>query len=178
MLIDEIDKAPRDFPNDILNEIDEGYRFKIKEIDIEFKLDDEYKDKVLIVITSNFEKNLPEPFLRRCVYCNIEFPSDIELLKIICVKYYEPLYDKIRKSKTRENAISDTNGEVQLMIDRLSEIFEIRKDNTILKKPSTSEILDFFYCNTADLTRNIDNTHPSISTLIKRKEDLSKIEPK
>ncbi len=81
VLIDEIDKAPRDLPNDILNEV-EKMEFTVKEADWEpFKADSGYRP--ILVITSNSEKNLPEAFLRRCVFYHIEFPKSADLVKIV-----------------------------------------------------------------------------------------------
>jgi MoxR-like ATPase len=174
VLIDEIDKAPRDFPNDILNEIDEGYKFKIKELDIEFALSNEDRNKVLIIITSNFEKNLPEPFLRRCVYCNINFPSDIELLKIVCARFFDAEYNIIKAKVSLTDTNDLKNENIELIKVRLKEIDDLRNKN-LLKKPSTSEIIDFFECiKDSDLKQSIVS-NPYISTLVKRKEDLSKI---
>jgi MoxR-like ATPase len=79
VLIDEIDKAPRDLPNDILNEI-ENMTFKVKETGRTFSADPGYKP--ILVLTSNSEKNLPEPFLRRCIFYHISFPK-AEVLKEI-----------------------------------------------------------------------------------------------
>src|SRR5262249_45822939 len=96
VLIDEIDKAPRDLPNDILRETDEGY-FVIPEapLDESTAFPDPYagkvwgeqiylrremrrpagSDKPLVIVTSNAERQLPDAFLRRCVYCYIKFPD-------------------------------------------------------------------------------------------------------
>lgn len=83
VLIDEIDKTPRDFPNDLLNELDGDFSFRVPELNNqEFRADP--KLKPIVIITSNSEKNLPEPFLRRCVYYHIPFPDDEEtLLRIV-----------------------------------------------------------------------------------------------
>ncbi len=87
VLIDEVDKAPRDVPNDILNEI-ESFYFRIPELkdflggDGTIRVAERFRP--VVVFTSNSEINMPAPFLRRCVYFNIEFPSDPEkLAKII-----------------------------------------------------------------------------------------------
>ena len=82
VLIDEIDKAPRDFPNDILQEI-ENYRFSIKEVDNNLTLQRNVQHPIVVIMTSNSEKNLPEAFLRRCVFHHIEFPNVDMLLQII-----------------------------------------------------------------------------------------------
>jgi MoxR-like ATPase len=81
VLIDEVDKAPRDFPNDLLDEIAE-MSFRIPELDnTEVRADRLLRP--VVVITSNSEKNLPDAFLRRCVYYDIPFPDDTRLRKII-----------------------------------------------------------------------------------------------
>lgn len=78
VLIDEIDKAPRDFPNDLLSVIDE-LDFDI----IETGERVEHKTRPVVIVTSNSERQLPEPFLRRCVYHHIEFPREEQLVRII-----------------------------------------------------------------------------------------------
>ena len=80
VLIDEIDKAPRDFPNDLLNELD---RMAFEVPDVEPKLTFQASAKHFVLITSNIERRLPLPFLRRCVYARIEFPGDEVLAKIV-----------------------------------------------------------------------------------------------
>jgi MoxR-like ATPase len=83
VLIDEIDKAPRDFPNDLLNEID-GMYFKIPELGWSAEqINCDADMRPVIVITSNSEKNLPDAFLRRCIYYNIPFPDRTRLMDII-----------------------------------------------------------------------------------------------
>ena len=81
VLIDEIDKAPRDFPNDILNEI-ENMEFEIKEAG-NYKIRKGAGQRIVVIMTSNSEKNLPEPFLRRCVFYHIPFPDKEQLLEIV-----------------------------------------------------------------------------------------------
>jgi MoxR-like ATPase len=72
-LIDEIDKADVDFPNDLLTVLDDPWEFKIPETNEVFRAN----HKPVVIITSNKEKgNLPAPFLRRCIYNFIEFPDD------------------------------------------------------------------------------------------------------
>src|ERR1700730_1708267 len=80
VLIDELDKAPRDTPNDLLAEIDE-MQFRIREIDA--VIAGEPKLRPILVITSNSEKSLPEPFLRRCVFHHIRSPDDQRRREII-----------------------------------------------------------------------------------------------
>jgi len=78
VLIDEIDKAPRDFPNDLLDEIDQ-MEFQIPELAMRFRA----TLRPVVIITSNSERQLPDPFLRRCVFHRIEFPSADRLLAIL-----------------------------------------------------------------------------------------------
>lgn len=81
VLIDEIDKAPRDFPNDILYEI-ERFAFQIKE-DNNTELLKTDAHKIIVLMTSNSEKNLPDAFLRRCIFYHIPFPDETKLLNIL-----------------------------------------------------------------------------------------------
>ncbi len=123
VLIDEIDKAPRDFPNDLLNQI-EDQAFHIAELGERFQAPQALKP--VVVITSNSEKQLPEPFLRRCVYHHIEFPSDeTELQEILGAR------------------LSRLRLEGRAFDDALAFFFKLRKDPRITKKPSTSELLDW-----------------------------------
>ena len=85
VLIDEIDKASRDFPNDLLDLLDGDFRFELPELQRE-ALVAPAALKPLVIITSNSEKNLPEPFLRRCVYFHLDFPAEAHLLRIVSGK--------------------------------------------------------------------------------------------
>jgi MoxR-like ATPase len=80
VLIDEIDKAPRDLPNDLLNEI-ENVSFTVKETGITFSAEKSYRP--ILILTSNSEKNLPDAFLRRCVFYHIPFPDEKQLTEIV-----------------------------------------------------------------------------------------------
>jgi MoxR-like ATPase len=80
VLIDEVDKAPRDFPNDLLNEIEE-MAFEVKELERVFVA--EKSRRPIVILTSNSEKNLPDAFLRRCVFYHITFPTEVDDLKRI-----------------------------------------------------------------------------------------------
>ncbi|MGH7454286.1 MAG: AAA family ATPase [bacterium] len=86
VLIDEIDKAPRDLPNDVLYEI-ERMSFTVKETGKSFSADPRYRP--IVVLTSNSEKNLPDAFLRRCVYYHIPFPSEQQLKEIVLKRFSE-----------------------------------------------------------------------------------------
>lgn len=98
VLIDEIDKAPRDFPNDVLNELEHLY-FRVPEYGNEvIRADSGYRP--IVVITSNSERDLPEPFLRRCVFHHISFPDEETVRRIALshlgshVRHLDPLLDE------------------------------------------------------------------------------------
>ena len=123
VLIDEIDKAPREFPNDLLNEI-ENYRFDIKEMNASVtRCPGECR--ILVIMTSNSEKNLPNAFLRRCVFYHISFPDKEKLLAIA------------KKRLTINNGTYD-----DLILKAIDEFNSIRS-RAVNKKPSTSEFLDW-----------------------------------
>ncbi|MEL6674865.1 MAG: MoxR family ATPase [Bacteroidota bacterium] len=118
VLIDEIDKAPRDFPNDILHEIEHG-EFSIKEAG-HYRIKKGQDHRILVIMTSNSEKNLPEPFLRRCVFYHIPFPSRQQLLGIVA-------------SQLGEEA-ADTS---EAWVDHFLTI----RDRVQKKKPATAELI-------------------------------------
>jgi MoxR-like ATPase len=125
VLIDEIDKAPRDFSNDILHEIQDRW-FDIPELNgIQFAASANADLWPIIIITSNSEKNLPDAFLRRCVYYHIPFPSK-ERLENIVVAHHKDL-------------VARGNGQLAAAI----ELFCHFRDPAIHKKPSTAELLDW-----------------------------------
>jgi MoxR-like ATPase len=157
VLIDEIDKAPRDFPNDILNEI-EKLEFKIKELGLNFNLLDEIdRNKIMILLTSNFEKNLPDAFLRRCLFFHIDFPDKLSLNAII---------------KAHISTIDE-----KLLEIRLNEIVDIRNKDGISKKPATSEIIDCikWLCNKNELNQELHSNKVALATLIKKNDDFNLI---
>jgi MoxR-like ATPase len=123
VLIDEVDKAPRDFPNDLLNEL-ENMVFRVPELaNREFHADMKYLP--LVVITSNSEKNLPAAFLRRCIYYHIQKPTRDQFALIL---------------KSRLQVGSDS----PLIQDALDFLMYARSGEAELtKKPATAELLDF-----------------------------------
>jgi len=122
VLIDEIDKADLDFPNDLLAVLDEPWSFTIRETG-EVK---QAKHPPIVIITSNKEKgNLPAPFLRRCLYYFVEFPT--ERLKEIAVAHQTVLGD-----------IPEELAEVAT-----ERFLQIRKRDGLFKKPGTREFLDW-----------------------------------
>ncbi len=125
VLIDEIDKAPRDFPNDLLAELEKPpFKFSIKEIP-GFEVEQDTSMPVVIVITSNNEKGLPDAFLRRCVFHHINFPGAATLKKIVAAKL------KV------ENEYFD---------DAIAMFLDIRSKKNINKQPATSELIDWIAC--------------------------------
>src|SRR5205085_17909 len=84
VLIDEVDKAPRDFPNDLLNEV-EGMFFRVPELG-NIRVEADPGMQPIVVVTSNSEKSLPDAFLRRCIYFHIPFPDRDRLAEIIAAR--------------------------------------------------------------------------------------------
>jgi MoxR-like ATPase len=128
VLIDEIDKAPRDFPNDLLNEIEEMY-FRIPELNnVQVgggaALTEEYKP--IVIITSNSERNLPEPFLRRCIYYDIPFPGEGELKEI--------LLSRVPRLGRKHSPI---------MEDATRFFFKLRTENIARRKISPAELIQW-----------------------------------
>jgi len=124
VLIDEIDKAEIDFPNDLLIELDEK-RFIIDELPLKYsEREQKAKHSPIIIITSNNEKPLPDAFLRRCIYHYIKFP-DTKLFEILSAHF------------------PDTNDELKTEAIRV--FIEIRsKMQNNAKKISTAELIDWF----------------------------------
>jgi MoxR-like ATPase len=125
VLIDEIDKAPRDFPNDLLNEIEEMF-FRIPELEnASVRALPDYRP--IVIITSNSEKNLPDAFLRRCVYYHIAFPNPERLREIVTLRI-------------DDLAASDELG----VRDAIDLFARLRAEDTpyrLSKKPATAELI-------------------------------------
>jgi len=160
VLVDEIDKAPREFPNDLLNEM-ENYRFDIKEIN-ETVTRCSSDCRILVIMTSNSEKNLPNAFLRRCVFYHIGFPDKDKLLQI-----------------AKKRLMID-NGEYDELIGKAIDEFNTMRNRAMNKRPSTSEFLDWinllkYYKLLNNASFAPGNTDPlyeaTKSTLIKNYED-------
>ena len=120
VLIDEIDKAPRDLPNDLLNEI-EAMEFTVRETGKSFSAAPGYRP--IVILTSNSEKNLPDAFLRRCVFYHIEFPKAERLREIVRRRL------KLSESFTPE------------MLDAAIVRFEEIRQMRLKKKPATAELI-------------------------------------
>ena len=130
VLIDEIDKAPRDFPNDLLLELDK-YQFEIPEIGsaARFRIEDPAL-KPVVIVTSNSEKNLPDAFLRRCVYHDIQFPSGEAARK--------------RMEEIVVGRVASLDGGSEWLPDAVEFFFFVRErfGSRLAKKPATAELLD------------------------------------
>ncbi len=149
LLIDEVDKADVEFPNDLLHELDR-MRFRISETGDEVVA----KERPLVVITSNNEKELPDAFLRRCVFHYIQFP-DAELMSRI-VRVHHP------------------GLETKLVEEALKTFYALRDTPGLRKLPSTSELIDWIAAlRHAGITSvKLDEKLPMLGVLLKREQDM------
>ena len=149
LLIDEVDKADLEFPNDLLNELDE-MSFYIPETDENISA----VHRPVVIITSNNEKELPDAFLRRCIFHYIEFPDPALMEEIVKVHF--------------------PNIKGNLLKDALETFYSLRKVDDLRKKPSTSELIDWIQALMASgLDGKIkDGEIPFLGTLIKKENDL------
>ncbi len=154
LLIDEVDKADIEFPNDLLQELDR-MEFHVYETGETITA----KQRPIVIITSNNEKELPDAFLRRCFFHYIKFP-DAETLK----KIVEVHHPGIKPA---------------LLNAALTEFFEIRETPGLKKKPSTSEVLDWLKLllaedlDPSDLKRDGANALPKLhGALLKNEQDV------
>ena len=149
LLIDEIDKADLEFPNDLLWELDK-MEFYIPETKETIKAN----HRPIVIITSNAEKELPDAFLRRCIFHYIEFPKASKMREIVDVHY--------------------KNLDQTLLDQAMEAFYWIRSMDEIQKKPSTSELLDWLQAmviggtDPADVMRDF----PFIGTLLKKNQDI------
>ena len=154
MLIDEIDKADIEFPNDLLRELDR-MEFHVYET----RQTVQAKHRPLIIITSNNEKDLPDAFLRRCFFHYISFPDRDTMQEIVAVHYPSIKEDVLR-------AAMDT-------------FFALREAPGLKKKPSTSEFLDWLrlLLNEAASAKDISSTTGDLplmaGALLKNEQDLT-----
>ncbi|MFV0384789.1 AAA family ATPase [Paracoccus sp. (in: a-proteobacteria)] len=158
LLIDEIDKADIEFPNDLLQELDR-MEFHVYETGQTIRA----KQRPVVVITSNNEKELPDAFLRRCFFHYIRFPDAETLRQIVDVHY--------------------PGIKPRLLDEALSQFFELREAPGLKKKPSTSELLDWLKLILAedlsaeDLRRKPEEILPRLhGALLKNEQDVSLFE--
>ena len=154
LLIDEIDKADIEFPNDLLQELDK-MEFHVYETDQNIKA----VQRPVVIITSNNEKELPDAFLRRCFFHYIKFP-DLKTMQAIVHSHFP---------KIKEN----------LLTVALTQFYEVRNTTGIKKKPSTSEVLDWLKLllsedlNAADLKLSGSDSLPILhGALLKNEQDV------
>ena len=154
LLIDEIDKADIEFPNDLLQELDK-MEFFVYETGETIKAE----NRPIVIITSNNEKELPDAFLRRCFFHYIQFPEMDTLRKIV-----EVHHPGIKES---------------LLTTALTQFYEIREQQGLKKKPSTSEVLDWLKLllaedmDAADLKKDGKSALPKLhGALLKNEQDV------
>jgi MoxR-like ATPase len=158
LLIDEIDKADIEFPNDLLQELDK-MAFHVYETGETVAA----KNRPVVIITSNNEKELPDAFLRRCFFHYISFPDQDTMRQIVKVHYPDIME--------------------QLLTTALTQFYEIREQQGLKKKPSTSEVLDWLKLLLAedltpeDLKRDAGNLLPKLhGALLKNEQDVQLFE--
>ncbi len=153
LLIDEIDKADLEFPNDLLLELDE-MRFSILETGAEIVA----QKRPVVVITSNNEKELPDAFLRRCIFHFIEFPDAALMRQIVDV--HHPHLD------------------AALLDQVLIKFYWLREQSELRKKPSTSELIDWISALLrAGITRDqIEGHIPFLGALLKKEQDADALQ--
>ena len=155
LLIDEIDKADLEFPNDLLWELDQ-MEFYINETKRTIKA----KQRPIVIITSNAEKELPDAFLRRCIFHYIDFPNESLMEEIVRTHY--------------------PNVEENVLKNAFNVFYDIRAMKDIRKKPSTSELIDWI--NVLQISgipaEKIQKELPFIGVIIKKDEDLEIVKHK
>jgi MoxR-like ATPase len=159
LLIDEIDKADIEFPNDLLLELDR-MEFFVYETGENIKA----KNRPIVVITSNNEKELPDAFLRRCFFHYIRFPDRETMQEIVQVHHPDIKKDLVKEA--------------------MEIFFDVRKVPGLKKKPSTSELIDWLKLLMADdipeeILRNRDTSKaipPLYGALVKNEQDVALLE--
>jgi MoxR-like ATPase len=158
LLIDEIDKADIEFPNDLLQELDR-MEFHVYETGETIRA----RHRPVVIITSNNEKELPDAFLRRCFFHYIRFPDEETLRRIVAV-HFPGIKEK-------------------LLAEALAQFFEVRDTPGLKKKPSTSEVLDWLKLILAedltpeDLRRDPKSLLPKLhGALLKNEQDVQLFE--
>ncbi|MDH3602643.1 MAG: MoxR family ATPase, partial [Candidatus Tectomicrobia bacterium] len=149
LLIDEVDKADIEFPNDLLNELDE-MNFHVLETDERISA----RHRPIVIITSNSEKELPDAFLRRCVFHYIEFPDRDLMTQIVGVHH---------------PALADS-----LLQQSLERFYALRSIETLRKKPSTSELIDWLQAlvSAGVSADQLEDKIPFLGVLMKKETDI------
>jgi len=153
LLIDEIDKADLEFPNDLLLELDE-MRFTIVETGDEVVA----RERPVVLITSNNEKELPDAFLRRCIFHYIEFP-DVPLMRKIVAVHHPHL-------------------EAKLLDQVLIKFYWLREQSELRKRPSTSELVDWISAlmRAGVSVAQIEDHIPFLGALLKKEQDVEALQ--
>jgi len=159
LLIDEIDKADIEFPNDLLLELDK-MEFFVYELGKTIKA----KQRPIVIITSNNEKELPDAFLRRCLFHYIQFPDALTMQEIVNV-HYPAIQEK-------------------LVTESLRLFYQVRNVNGLKKKPSTSELIDWIKLllwekadpNDLEQMDLKQKMPPYVEALIKNEQDLEMLD--
>lgn len=154
VLIDEIDKAPRDFPNDLLHVLDQ-FEFRCKPTGEPIRVEAD-RARPVVVITSNAENRLPEPFLRRCIFHSIELDR--------------PMIDRIVAARARDLGVED-EGRRRAFVDQF---FAIRRTPNLRKSPGTAELLVWIALCAGDPEWKADlplGSLPHLGALLKDRED-------
>jgi MoxR-like ATPase len=169
VLVDEIDKAPRDFPNDLLNEIERLY-FRVPELHNIGTPGAEHgeegvasRHRPIVILTSNSEKGLPDPFLRRCVYFDIPFPSPEEMKRIVATR------------------VANLRVVDRLLEDAVDLFYRLRhgpRETNLRKEPSTAELINWLQVLVhrgakagEPLKAQIELVRETIPTLVKNSDD-------
>jgi MoxR-like ATPase len=153
LLIDEVDKADLEFPNDLLRELDE-MRFTVIETGDEIGA----RERPVVIITSNNEKELPDAFLRRCIFHYIEFPDAVLMKRIVAVHH--------------------PNLDATLLDQVLIKFYWLREQSDLRKKPSTSELIDWISALLrSGISQNQLEAHiPFIGVLLKKEQDAEALQ--
>jgi MoxR-like ATPase len=153
LLIDEIDKADVEFPNDLLRELDE-MRFTVVETGDEVVA----RERPMVIITSNNEKELPDAFLRRCIFHFIEFPDTPLMRQIVDVHH--------------------PNLDAKLLDQVLIKFYWLREQNELRKKPSTSELIDWIAAllRSGMTTKQVEEHIPFLGALLKNEADTEALQ--
>ena len=158
VLIDEIDKASRDFPNDLLDELDQ-MEFTIAETSQHYQA----AFRPIVVITNNSERQLPDPFLRRCVFHEIKFPKHAELLQILRERLGNTL-------------------PIEFLETAVQRFFHLREGAPLRKPPATAEFVNWVRalamlgCTAEALLHTSLRSLPCLSVLLKSSEDWQQLQ--
>jgi MoxR-like ATPase len=172
VLIDEVDKAPRDFANDLLNELDR-YEFTVRE-DQSRTYRKGTAHPIVVILTSNSEKNLPDAFLRRCVFFHIEFPGPDQLKRIVTRQIFS--------NDARYGQNDSLRQQVDARLDEYVAKFVALRGINMKKKPATAELISWLFLLKDDILNDCtipklsaEKRSSSLSILAKHPDDLARL---